>query len=315
MARLLFNVCGNAQGAAAAAAIAAAQGLALPESAGLEGSIASEAMQEHLWRLLLDWPKALGLSQVQTDFVRWHGLLRSVSVGKGDMDVLRAEIEDRWLGCSAEDWKTRSLDELQSWWQVSESPAAQLLAALDEMDVPAGSESVVALLPNWTAAQVVEACGDCLDADFAAQPRLEECTAETGVLGYHAQTPLLQAMMRERPNRLMARVLARVLDVLHIAAEGYHERLGSLQVSNGVGLAKVRTARGMLLHHVRLGAGKVEDYLIVAPTEWNFHQQGAIAAGLQGMAVSSRDRLVKLVGLHVLSLDPCVEFEIEISDA
>lgn len=315
MARLLFNVCSNAQGAAAAAAVAAAQGRALPDRAALERSVACEAMQEHLWRLLLDWPKLLGLPQEQTDFVRWHSLLRKVTAGQGDMGMVRAEIEARWLGCPAEKWEARSLEELQVWWQASESPAARLLAALDELDVSVGTDPGIALLPNWTATQAMAACGDCLDANFAAQPHFQGTAAETGALGYYAHTPLLQVAMRKRPSRLRARVLARVLDILHIAAEGYHERLDSVQTAGGAGLAVARTARGMLMHRVLLGAGRVEDYLIVAPTEWNFHPHGALVAGMEGMLVNSRDRLLQVTGAHVLSLDPCVEYEIEILDA
>lgn len=316
MARLLFNVCGNAQGAAATAAIAAAQGQAIPDQAALERGIACEALQEHLWRLLLDWPKLLGLPQQQTDFVRWHGLLRGIAAGRGDMSTLRTELETRWLGMPAAAWLALvSLDELQAWWRASDSPAAQLLAALDKLDSEAGWDCGIAVLPAWTAAQALQACGDDLDTDFAAQPQHCGLPAETGALGYYAQTPLLIDVLRQRPSRLLARALARMHDAVRIAGEGYHKRLDSIQAEDGAGLAVVRTARGLLLHRVRLAAGRVRDYLIVAPTEWNFHPRGALAAGLQGMPVDDRDGLAQLVGLHVLSLDPCVEYVVEIGHA
>jgi Ni,Fe-hydrogenase I large subunit len=107
--------------------------------------------------------------------------------------------------------------------------------------------------------------------------------------------------------------MARVLDVLHIVTEGYHGRLDSVRMPDGAGLAVVRTARGMLLHRVRLEAERVKDYLTVAPTEWNFHPRGVLVAGLRGLPVDNRDRLAQLAGLHVLSLDPCVEYSIEIN--
>jgi hypothetical protein len=313
MARLLFNICGNAQGAAAAAAVAAAQGRALPDRLVLERSIACETMQEHLWRLLLDWPRLLGLPPQQPDFVRWHGLLRGVAEGQGDMTAVREELETRWLGCSADQWEMRNLEALHEWWRMTDSPAARLLTALDTMDDLAVPDPGIALLANWTAEQAMAECGDVLDASFAAQPNLRGIAAETGALGYFAQVPLVQDVMRKRPSRLLARVMARVLDVLHIVTEGYHGRLDSVRMPDGAGLAVVRTARGMLLHRVRLEAERVKDYLTVAPTEWNFHPRGVLATGLLGLPVDNRDRLVQLAGLHVLSLDPCVEYSIEIN--
>lgn len=311
MARLLFNVCGNAQGAAAAAAAAAAQGVEL-DGAALERSIACEAMQEHLWRLLLDWPKLLGLPQQQADFVRWHGMLRDLGAGQGGMAALRKELETRWLGCLATHWVKGNLAELQTWWQAGESPAARLLAALDQVE-PAAADSSIAMLPDWTAAQALAACGDELDAEFAARPVFHGVAAETGALGYYAEKPLLHEIMQQRSSRWLARVMARVLDMLSIVVEEYRGRLDSTGMSGAAGLATVKTARGLLMHRVRLEAGKVGDYLAVAPTEWNFHPQGAVVAGLEGMLADSREKLAHLARVHVLSLDPCVEYSIEIN--
>lgn len=314
MARLLFNVCGNAQGAAAAAAIAAAQGRELPNQAVLERSIACEAMQEHLWRLLLDWPKLLGLPPAQADFVRWHGNLRSIATGQHDMCVLRAEIETRWLGMSAKEWlELASLDELQDWWRTTDSPAALLLATLASLDEKVEQDNSVALLPGWTAAQVLQACGAQLNADFAAQPCWSGVAAETGALGYYAQMPLLQDALDKRPSRQLARVVARVCDTLNLVGELNCGRLDATPTADGGGLAVVRTARGLLLHWVQLKAGRVQDYLTVAPTEWNFHPHGALAAGLQDMSAENKDKLMQQAESCVLSLDPCVEYEMMVS--
>ncbi len=50
-----------------------------------------------------------------------------------------------------------------------------------------------------------------------------------------------------------------------------------LALGAGEGLAVAETARGLLLHRARVVDGKVADYDIVAPTEWNFHPRGALA--------------------------------------
>ena len=60
---LLFSICQRAQGAASASAIAAAQGqvAARARSANARRSAwRIEMLQEGVWRLLIDWPKAMG---------------------------------------------------------------------------------------------------------------------------------------------------------------------------------------------------------------------------------------------------------------
>src|SRR5574340_822543 len=60
---LLFSVCGRAQGAAASVALLAAMREESPAVATMERSIVCEAMQEHLWRSMLDWPDLFGMPQ------------------------------------------------------------------------------------------------------------------------------------------------------------------------------------------------------------------------------------------------------------
>ena len=79
------------------------------------------------------------------------------------------------------------------------------------------------------------------------------------------------------------------------------------------GIAAVQTARGLLLHAVRLEDERVADYRIVAPTDWNFHPDGALARGLLGLEVEDATTLVQRAGLAVLALDPCVAFRIEVA--
>jgi Ni,Fe-hydrogenase I large subunit len=59
----------------------------------------------------------------------------------------------------------------------------------------------------------------------------------------------------------------------------------------------------------------VRRYRIVAPTEWNFHPRGALAAGLAGVAAAGEDELRRLVHLAVESLDPCVAYRVEVTKA
>lgn len=60
---LLYSICGKAQGLAAALALEAARGGTA--AARVAGAVRAEGVREHLWRLLLDWPMALGLPRAE----------------------------------------------------------------------------------------------------------------------------------------------------------------------------------------------------------------------------------------------------------
>jgi Ni,Fe-hydrogenase I large subunit len=118
---------------------------------------------------------------------------------------------------------------------------------------------------------------------------------------------------------VQARLVARLVDLLDSAESLVQENLAglvqSISASNNSGLSMVKTARGMLLHYVRIESDRIAEYLTVAPTEWNFHPQGALANGLIGLKENDAERLMRTANTFVLSLDPCVEYEIEISHA
>ncbi len=80
----------------------------------------------------------------------------------------------------------------------------------------------------------------------------------------------------------------------------------------GVGLAQVQAARGLLVHRVALQAGRVADYCILAPTEWNFHPQGVAALGLATLPNTDDRTLLQLAGLFVTALDPCVAYDVHL---
>ncbi|MBI4725330.1 MAG: nickel-dependent hydrogenase large subunit, partial [Rhodomicrobium sp.] len=80
----------------------------------------------------------------------------------------------------------------------------------------------------------------------------------------------------------------------------------------GTGIAQVEAARGRLIHAVVLEDGRVEQYRILAPTEWNFHPDGAAARGLQRLASSQRKDLDAVARLFVTAVDPCVGYDVRI---
>jgi hypothetical protein len=311
---LLFSVCGRAQGAAAAAALHAARHSTGKHADGVERMIACEALQEHLWRLLLDWPKLLELPPQEKQFAAWYALLRTVSSGGVDMAAFLHEFENDALGMTLEEW--RGLDSyrlLQRWWHGSQSPLAKLLSKLDEMERNDTDER--RLLPPWSAVEAHQACAGDWSAAFAARPEWQGAAAEAGAWSYHAADPLLRDVWQQRGSKVLARLLARIIDVIEMASGSAAPRLDVTSPARGEGVAVVRTARGLLLHRVHLAAERVMDYAIVAPTEWNFHPSGAFARGLYGVREPDISRVKQLAHVAALSLDPCVAYEIEVRHA
>lgn len=312
---LLFSVCGRAQGAAAQAALQAAQRQPWPEEAAqAERTIRCEAMQEHLWRVMLDWPRLLGIGPQEQRFAAWHALLRRVAAGEIGMEVFRCEFERDGLGMPAAAWRSMtSHAELRTWWRTADSLVAQLLSALDESDNSPCGES--RLLPPWTAAEAQQACAGRWDAAFSARPDWQGMAAEAGAWSYYSADPMLHEVWRGSGSKVLTRLLARIIDVVEMADGQAAPRLDAASPAPGDGVAVVRTARGLLMHHVQLAAESVASYAIVAPTEWNFHPAGAFAQDMRGLAERDRERLRRLAQLSALSLDPCVAYEIEVLNA
>lgn len=161
-------------------------------------------------------------------------------------------------------------------------------------------------MPLWTSAQISRKFADKRDPAFAAMPHDRGRPLETGALAQAQHRPLLQDILRCRPLRLLARLIARLVDLL--------DSMPARSRIEYDGIGVVQMARGMLLHQVRMEARRIAEYLIVAPTEWNFHPQGALS-GLIGLQERNRTRLMETASLFALSLDPCVEFEIEVIHA
>jgi hypothetical protein len=280
-------------------------------------------MQEHLWRLLLDWPLLHGLPQQQKQFVSWHGVLKEIAGGRGKIEDLLTEFHQILLGMTNSEWKNiNSYAKLNEWQKTGRGLLAPVITALDLKESKLDfvrEPAICALMPNWTTAELLQQNAGNLNHEFASLPHYAGKPIEAGSLAYHQHAPLLQDLLSKRPARLLARLIARLVDLLDSAESLVHDnfssRIQSVSASNESGLSEVRTARGMLLHYVRIESERIVDYLIVAPTEWNFHPQGALVNGLTGLKENNAEQLMDTVKNYVLSLDPCVEYAIEISHA
>jgi hypothetical protein len=263
---LLYSICGAAQGAAARLALAAARGESrMPE---VDAAVVAEAQREHLWRLLLDWPQALGLPRQEALLVAGRKCLQDGSLAAW---AAAPEMQDHCV---------------------------RIEAALRPMPQPAAD--MCAMLPALSAANS-RALWPRLSSDFAAAPVYQGAPASTGALSRHPQLMSL--------GPLVGRVMARAADLVDAAGLGV---ASGAAIAPGIGRAVVETARGRLLHEIVLDGDRVADYVIVAPTEWNFHPAGLLKSWFETTPLTAEEDVRAFAARAALACDPCVRSEIDI---
>lgn len=286
----LFSLCGQAQAAAASLAAAAARGGDWQrDSAFRLRQVLLEALGEHLWRLLLDWPAALGQAARRADFVRWRQRL-----------LAAGQSSEAAAHCAGELLE----------WLHADAPFDPSALATWVMPDPAAS---VALLPRLDAAAWAKL--DFSDA-FSSRPEHAGQICETGALARQSGEKDVAAALAAG-QRLLARLLARLADLRALAQLLARARLpdgwlDAASPSPGVGVARVETARGLLLHMTQVNDDRVGRYVIVAPTEWNFHPQGAFVREASATPLASAEAATCFARQLALALDPCVAFEVQL---
>jgi coenzyme F420-reducing hydrogenase alpha subunit len=121
-------------------------------------------------------------------------------------------------------------------------------------------------------------------------------------------------------NGLLPRLSAQLVELatlqqsLYICLEHLDEPVEPLAAATekGVGIAQVPAARGLLVHRVEVDRGRIRDYRILAPTEWNFHPRGVVARGLSTLSPVDTDTLERQARLFVTAVDPCVDYHLTI---
>lgn len=321
----LFSLCSRAQGIAAIAACVAAgaQNLARAEAWAEERALATEIAQEHLWRLMLDWPKLFGHSPRTDRFVELHrrlglcGEARAAYELGGDLlDLVVVELLTGFFRAAREPSGLREFVERAR----RGGSIGAALADLIEMGSSTPEGEAVPLLPALAAGAWAHELGGVPSADFCAAPTLFGRAHETGVLARHAGSMMVRNLLAHR-HRIAARLFARVVDLSDCASRLRHPLASDMPVlvdaaplGENAGLACVETARGLLMHAVRLDGERIAEYAIIAPTEWNFHADGPFVREGSGWEAESEDAALLRLKALVLSLDPCVEYEIAIED-
>lgn len=309
LAPLLFSLCGGAQGVAAQVALLAAQG-GEPDArqrAEWAATVRREAANEHLWHLMLAWPPLCGPDNLEREYADCRKRLLQAKTDAEHTAVLAAATE-RLLGMPPGDWLRLGRTEWDAWHNDSAALGVVLLRAVGGI---AGAPP--ALLPPAPAGGWLMLEQRMRDASFCAAPIWQGEPCETGALARCASHPMISNLLDAGRN-VEARLAARLIELAQWACGetgDARDWVDAARCADGAGLARVETARGALLHRVRVEDGLISEYAAVAPTEWNFHPRGAYAreARLIG-ATGDAERKARMLAL---SLDPCVACEVSLT--
>lgn len=315
----LFAVCGRSQSAAARVACEYALREEADETLLARGELdaLSEYALESLWRLLLDAPALVGDAPREAELAairktvmplareaRWFALA----------DALEAALVSAVYGVPLAAWRFMACRE----WLGIAHPVPRLVARL--MSAHAMPASVDPL--PWIDAEALSRnIAAWIDAEegYAAAPVWQGTPVETGALARAADHPKVREIAG---HPVAARVVARLVELgnipmrmRNVAAGDPPRWVRGVRREAGRGLAAVETARGTLIHSVALEGGRVASWRIVAPTEWNFHPQGAFVRGMRGMQAESVDRARAAAQRLAFALDPCVASEVTVAHA
>ncbi|WP_415891992.1 nickel-dependent hydrogenase large subunit [Neptuniibacter sp. PT8_73] len=151
---------------------------------------------------------------------------------------------------------------------------------------------------------------------FCALPRGEGGCFETSIWTRNCKRSMIKESGLLTINPIAQRFLALLLELKAVPHRLLQVDDELLIRSDKPGFAWVEAARGVLIHRVTMsshnGDERMDQYRIIAPTEWNFHPQGTLVSMLEGVRVPE-DKAADLVGKLILSVDPCVAYEVEVN--
>jgi hypothetical protein len=345
---MIYSLCGGAQGIAAARAVETALGR--PADPATEATralaLAGEALRELWTPVFLDWPAVLGGAPASAAARALRGLLTprwaespraevegvvaaaaAFAPALGAPDLGAPALGAPALGAPALGAPDLGTDGLAGLWRFAETdatPAGAMLRFLRAHGLEGYGAGDVAPLPA-TAALGPGVAADASGA-FRRAPTWNGAPAETGPLARQWDHPVVAAVRAVHGAGLLARAVARLADAADQVRRMRDSAAALWQTGRdrgtlplppvgaedaGCGAGRAEAARGALVHWVDLAGGRVRDWRILAPTEWNFHPRGAWATGVVGAPAGS-DPAARL-RLLALLVDPCVACDVTVS--
>ncbi len=288
----LYALCGRSHRIAARFALDAARGRTMTEAARREAvrDLATERVGEHL-RSTFTTAAGLGFATtpVEKDALRAALIAtRPGAKGAGLASALAVLGLDGAPPAPAS-WTMRMLDAV--------GPEADGAGPVDGLS-PADDPAVLAGLAGSGLA-------------YAALPHLPLRRPETGPLARSFGT----AAPRDRLAARFAEILQAATLLHNDAEEAPKSWIARGTLLDGSGFAAVESPRGRLYHVTAVDTqGRVARFVVLAPTEWNFHPDGPLVHALPGLRLgtgtAAEERIRWLVGLF----DPCVAYTLDLTE-
>ena len=284
--------------------------------------LALETARDHLRSIALDWPQRLPDAvplAPSLDWLRGCPLRLVMAHPVTDADAawqvlaeLRRWLERDILGQDLPQWllAQREPDALAHWCETQAQrllPArclAQWHALAHALRPQLRCLDVLDANPTVQRAHLAQLAQQMAEVpDFVQHPTwLGQC-AETG-----PWARLRHRSAAAQQHSAWTRLSARWLELIELATVTPDVATpplasGALHLKPGQALAWCEMARGLLLHWVQLDSlGAVQDYRVLAPTEWNFHPDGALGRALAALPAPDTQAARALATAY----DPCV---------
>jgi hypothetical protein len=337
---LLFNICAKAQAVTAVRAIESA--LHAPANNNVESQrealVVIESLREQSLQVLMDWPSRIGeplnhkalsdivqsLNELMQSFEPKQ-LLECSTVLEKQLSLKQCAL---WKHCATllstvifgeqlPRWQQDTQAAIEHWATQKSTQAARFIGWLMKQDWKHAGHSNITLLPEISDAALMTRI-TTEQQHFIAQPDWGSSCYEASWFNHQQSHPVIKRLNEEKGNGIYTRTVARlteiaglmaVLDEFFISKKELIKTVGTVE-----GLANTDAARGRLTHYVELNGKHVENFYILAPTEWNFHPRGVAAESLNNLNHNYLNSLQLQADLLIHAIDPCVGYQLQIDN-
>jgi len=349
---LLFSICGKAQTISTVRAVESERltSASTTIESQREALISLECLREQCLRLFMDWPAfideeadrsvlshiAQGLNHLMQALEPSH--LFSYLPQSSETTTNSHAQKDLWQGfshtltqslfaSSVDVWLDSIHYSVEKWAEQQQTQTARFIYWLQQKDwKDAGSSS----LPEATSIADDELVKRLLNEReaFTSQPDWQGNCHEVSWFSRQQHHAVVAQLTTSFGNGLYTRMLARLIDVADLIQklDRFFVRNTLLQpiLTTVQGLAHTEAARGRLTHYIEVENQTVNQLVILAPTEWNFHPQGVAQQSLQNLLTYYADanetlnetrhetRLKQQADLIIHAIDPCVGYQLQI---
>lgn len=318
---VIFNICGQAH------AHAAKMAFDQPHD-GSYLTVLCENAREHILRIFTGWNNddktdisKIQLSEIVGLVSKMKGVVENNSEDTTSnvnqiAQQIRTFLQVNIFHVEPNQWlRFESDEELLNWAQNTQTIAGRFILTTYNKSWQCVGAIDPNFLPQIDADKLCEKMHEDVGADFIAQPQWAGKCYETGALSRNKDHPLIGALAQQHGYGLLTRQIARLIELANIPNQiERHAKMSNTEKSKK-GFGQVETARGRLSHSVILENNTILDYKILAPTEWNFHPNGAVTSALQSLSALTNfanDEIEEIAELVIEAIDPCVAYEVRV---